>query len=108
MDAEARKQALKGLRKERAQWIAQAAADMKRQKRELKGIRGCLAAGPATVPQIAEQTGLPAALVLWYVAALKKYGELVEGRQEGRPLRVLPMRRLGRARRMSGRLKGSL
>ncbi len=74
---------LKALRRERADWIARAAARVKEQKRDLKGIRQRLGQGPATVPAVAEATGLAADKVLWYLAALKKYGQVVEEGKEG-------------------------
>lgn len=77
------KTALKALRGTRKAWIARAAARVKTQKKALKAIRERLAEGDATVPEIAEATGMPADSVLWYVAAMKKYGEIVEVRKNG-------------------------
>ena len=48
-----------------------------------KAIRAALAAGPATVPQLALQIGLPTAETLWHVTAMKKYGEIQETGQDG-------------------------
>lgn len=48
-----------------------------------KAIRAALAAGPATVPQLALQIGLPTAETLWHVTAMKKYGEIQERGQDG-------------------------
>jgi biotin operon repressor len=36
-----------------------------------------------TVPEISGATGIPSADVLWYVAALKKYGFVVEVSKDG-------------------------
>jgi DNA-binding IclR family transcriptional regulator len=47
-----------------------------------------------TVPEIAAATGLPVSEVLWYVATLKKYGEILEGPKAGSYFRY----RLGAAR----------
>lgn len=76
-------QVLKILRRERKQWVAQAAAVVREQKQALRGIREYMASQPATVPQIAEGAGLPSDQVLWYLAALKKYGEVVEDGKDG-------------------------
>ena len=38
---------------------------------------------PRTVPQIAAALGMDSATVLRFVAALKKYGEVVEGPKDG-------------------------
>ena len=74
---------LKALRQERADWVARASARVKQQNRDLKGIRQCLAGGPATAPALAQETGLAPHLVLWYLAGLKKYGQVVEDAKEG-------------------------
>ena len=43
-------------------------------------LESCLArVHELTVPEIAAATGLAASDVLWYVASLKKYGEILEG-----------------------------
>jgi len=46
-------------------------------------IRRALKAGPLTVPEIAEASGLPTKDVLWYVTAMRKYGDVVEDVQDG-------------------------
>ncbi|MCG6894414.1 MAG: hypothetical protein LJE65_12455 [Desulfobacteraceae bacterium] len=79
----AKKEAMKRLREERKGWITKAAAAVKTQKKERKAILACLEKNPATVPEIAETTGIPSHRVIWFVAALKKYGELVEDGQDG-------------------------
>ena len=43
-----------------------------------KEIRQALQSGPRTVPEIAAAVGLPASQVLWQIAAMKKYGLVVE------------------------------
>ena len=78
-----RKEALKSLRQARNQWIANASKQVKRQKKALKAIREQLGAGVGTVPEIAAATGMQSADVLWYMAALKKYGEIVEAQKDG-------------------------
>jgi predicted Rossmann fold nucleotide-binding protein DprA/Smf involved in DNA uptake len=76
---EARKEALKKLKATRKEQIAAATAKMKEQRKAVKAIKEQLAGAELTVPEIAEVTGLPASEVLWYVATLKKYGEILEG-----------------------------
>ena len=56
---------------------------MKEQRQAVKAIKESLAEAELTVPEIAAATGLAASEVLWYVASLKKYGEVLEGSQDG-------------------------
>jgi hypothetical protein len=74
---------MKRLRAGRKDAVARAAARMKSQKKKLRGIRRHLKGRPDTIPRIAEATGLPADTVLWFVAAMKKYGDVVEDGQDG-------------------------
>ncbi len=78
-----KKQMLKQLRKQRKESVARATAIMKNNKKDMKMVRGTLSDGPATVPQIAGATGLFSDQVLWYVAAMKKYGEIQEAGKDG-------------------------
>ena len=82
-DQTLRKEAMKKLREGRKLTIAAATARMKEQKKAIAAIKSELQQGDKTVPEIAAATGLPAAEVLWYVAALKKYGEVLEGPLDG-------------------------
>jgi hypothetical protein len=77
------KETLKALRAERGDLVAAAVARNKARQAERKLVREALAAGPATVPGLAAATGLPTKVVLWHVAAMRKYGELVEHDVEG-------------------------
>ena len=74
---------MKSLRQTRQQWIAKASNQVKQQRKALKAIRARLTVGTGTVPEIAKATGMQTADVLWYLAALKKYGEIVEGQKDG-------------------------
>jgi hypothetical protein len=74
---------LKSLREEREHLIRGAAARMKEQRKVIKAIREKLSAGPQTVPEVAAAAGLPASEVLWFVAAMKKYGEVMENEKDG-------------------------
>ena len=78
-----KKDRLKRLRSERKESITRASARLKRQKKELRAIKERLKEGAGTVPQVAGVTGIPTPKVLWYFAALKKYGELVEDQKDG-------------------------
>ena len=74
---------MKELRSVRKEWITRASARLKEQKKNLKAIKGHLEEGPGTVPRIAEATGISPDRVLWYIAALKKYGEISEAEKDG-------------------------
>jgi hypothetical protein len=67
------------LRNERGDRVAAAKERIKEQVRALKLIKGHLAQGPDTVPGIATATGLSPAQALWYVTAMRKYGQAAEG-----------------------------
>ena len=77
------KEALKALRAERKEAVAAATGRMKRQKKTVKAIRQFLEKDPATVPQVAAGVGMPADTVLWFMAAMKKYGEVIEDGKNG-------------------------
>jgi hypothetical protein len=81
--SESSKEALKQLKAARKDQIAAATARMKEQRRAVKAIKASLAEAELTVPEIAGATGLPVTEVLWYVATLKKYGEVLEGPKAG-------------------------
>ncbi|MEJ2656275.1 MAG: helix-turn-helix domain-containing protein [Desulfobacterales bacterium] len=78
-----KKEAMKKLRDDRKEWIAKAAQQVKQQKKERKAIKEYLENQPATVPEISEVTGMPSDRVLWYLATLKKYGDIIEGEKDG-------------------------
>jgi predicted Rossmann fold nucleotide-binding protein DprA/Smf involved in DNA uptake len=80
---DSRKEALKALKATRKDQIAATTAKMKEQRKAVKAIKAHLAEAELTVPEIAAATGLPASEVLWYVASLKKYGEVLEGPKAG-------------------------
>jgi DNA-binding IclR family transcriptional regulator len=66
---------------------------MKEQRQAVMAIKGRLAGAELTVPELAAATGLPVSEVIWYVATLKKYGEILEGPKAGSYYRY----RLGQA-----------
>jgi hypothetical protein len=82
-ESDSRPAALKKLKAARKEQIAATTARMKEQRRAVKAIKAGLAGAELTVPEIAAATGLPASEVLWYVASLKKYGEILEGAKDG-------------------------
>jgi hypothetical protein len=79
IESESRKEAMQALKAARKGQIVAATARMKEQRKAVKAIKEQLAGLELTVPEIAAATGLPASEVLWYVASLKKYGEILEG-----------------------------
>jgi hypothetical protein len=81
--SEAGKEALKALKAARKAQIAATTARMKEQRQAVKAIKTCLGEAELTVPEIAEATGLPVSEALWYVASMKKYGEILEGPKDG-------------------------
>jgi hypothetical protein len=87
------KEALKQLKAARKEQIAAGTLRMKEQRRAVKAIKAQLEGTELTVPEIAAATSLPASEVLWYVATLKKYGEVLEGPKDGSYFRY----RLGEA-----------
>ena len=82
-DTQARKTAMKTLREDRKTLIKAASAKMKRQKKAIAAILDQLDEGAQTVPAIAAATGTSTAETLWYMAALKKYGEIKEAEKDG-------------------------
>ena len=78
-----KKEAMKQLRNDRKEWITKASSVVKEQKKILKAIKGHLENQPATVPEISKAAGIPSDRVLWYLATLKKYGDIIEGEKDG-------------------------
>ena len=77
------KELLKRLRAERPAVVEAATAHSSARRTERRAIKAELGKGPATVPALASACSLPSAKVLWHVAAMRKYGELVEDGQDG-------------------------
>lgn len=78
-----KKEAMKQLRQARKHTIEAATARMKEQQKAIKAIKAELQKGERTVPELATATGIPSDSVLWYIMALKKYGEVAEGQGDG-------------------------
>jgi hypothetical protein len=77
------KEALKDLRQRRKEFVQAATARMRAQKKIIASIKAHLEQGAGTIPEIAAATGNAPAETLWYIAALKKYGQVVEVQKDG-------------------------
>lgn len=73
------KEKLKALREERKDILERNKKRLKTQNQEINLIKKELKTGPMTVPALSAATGLTGDKVLWYVMAMKKYGEIQEG-----------------------------
>jgi hypothetical protein len=73
------KEKLKALREERKTLLDRNKERLKKQNQEVNLVKKALKDAPLTVPELAAVTGLASDQVLWYVSALKKYGEIAEG-----------------------------
>ena len=82
-DKEAKKTAMKELRGLRKNLIAAASSTMKIQKKDMAAIKTFLKGEAATIPEIAAGIDMPTDKTLWYMATLKKYGQIIEGEKEG-------------------------
>ncbi len=53
---------------------------IKTNNKNMAALRNCLKEGPKTVPEMAKETGMESHKVMWYMNAMKKYGETaIEG-----------------------------
>jgi len=77
------KEAMKALRKAREHTIKAASARLKDQMKVVKAIKEQLMNQAATVPEIAAASGISSSEVMWYVATMKKFGEILEAEQDG-------------------------
>lgn len=82
-DKEAKKAAMKELRAQRKNLIAAASSVMKTQKKDIAAIKALLKTEAATIPEIAAGIDMPTDKTLWYMATLKKYGQIIEEQKEG-------------------------
>jgi hypothetical protein len=69
---------LKQLRESHEATVERAQALLKEQRQMQNAICQFIRDTPKTVPEIATEIGKPAHEVLWFVAALRKYGIVVE------------------------------
>lgn len=76
-------QELKKLRGKKQEQIQRVQAMVKEQKKILTAVTKTLQQGPKTIPELAASLQLPTEQTLWYVAAMKKYGQILEGDKKG-------------------------
>ncbi len=82
-DKKARTQMLKELREKHEASVEITRELLKSQQTVQRKIQKAIADEPKTVPQTAEETGLPATEVLWHLMAMKKYGLVEERDMQG-------------------------
>lgn len=78
-----KKEAMKNLRESRKHTIKAISARVKEHKKAVHAIKEELRGQARTVPEIARATGIESSEVLWFIATLKKYGEIIEGEKDG-------------------------
>ena len=78
-----KKEGMKKLRESRKDIIKAISTRVKENRKAVKAIKEQLRAEARTVPEIAEATGIASSEVLWFIATLKKYGEILEGDKDG-------------------------
>jgi len=66
------------MRKEHRDSVQKVQELLKAQQSTRKALERALTGGPHSVPQLAKAVNMPAHEVLWYVAAMKKYGIVAE------------------------------
>lgn len=69
---------LKALRRACKERIDRVSGQVREQKKSLKALRAQLENAAFTVPELAMATGMPTDEILWYLAAMKKYGQIAE------------------------------
>ena len=79
----AKKEAMKKLRESRKHTIKGTSARVKEHKKAVYAIKEQLRDQARTVPEIARATGIESSEVLWLIATLKKYGQIIEGEKDG-------------------------
>ena len=77
------KEKLKALREERSELIARNKEILKKQSSETGLIKKGLKEGSKTIPELTRETGLKSDLILYYVSAMKKFGEITEAGHAG-------------------------
>jgi hypothetical protein len=73
-----RSKMLAELRELHCQPVKQAKEILKEYQATRTSLQRAMLGEAKSVPQLAESTGIPAHVVLWYIAAMKKYGLVVE------------------------------
>lgn len=82
-DNKTRGELLKGLRETHSATFTRTQELFKAQKHSLQEISNAIQAQPSTVPAVATATGIPSHEVLWLLAAMKKYGLVIEDGMQG-------------------------
>ena len=82
-EARARSETLKQLREAHATTVEWTQTLLREQKQFQKEICQAIRDNPETVPKIAAAISKPAHKVLWHLAALKKYGIVIEAGMSG-------------------------
>jgi biotin operon repressor len=82
-EKKAEKEAMKKLRQSRKHVIKATSARVKRHRKAVLAIKEQVRDEARTVPEIAKATGIASSEVLWLIATLKKYGEIVEADKDG-------------------------
>jgi predicted Rossmann fold nucleotide-binding protein DprA/Smf involved in DNA uptake len=77
-ETRSRADVLRALREKHAASVQRAQDLFREQRRMQQSICELLGDTPKTVPQIAAEIGKPSHEVLWFLAALKKYGVVIE------------------------------
>jgi heterodisulfide reductase subunit A-like polyferredoxin len=77
-EAKKRAEMLTELRKQHSERVKTAQEMLKEQKAIRKTLMRAIRGEPHSVPQLAEDSDLPADEVLWHIASMKKYGEVAE------------------------------
>jgi predicted Rossmann fold nucleotide-binding protein DprA/Smf involved in DNA uptake len=78
-----RGEVLKQLRTKHADAVEHTQKLLKEQKKLQQELLAALREKPRTIPELAAATGLASERVLWFVAALKKYGLVAENGMSG-------------------------
>ena len=78
VDAKKRSENLKRLREAHSATVEKTQALLREQKQMQQQVCQAVREAPKTVPEIAAAIGSPSDKVLWFIAALKKYGIVVE------------------------------
>ena len=81
--ATTRGEILKQLRMEHAASVERTQALLKEQRKMQQQLLAALKDKPKTIPELAAATGQPSDRVLWFMAALRKYGVVVENGMSG-------------------------
>lgn len=76
--AKLRTEILAALRNQHIEAFKHAQALLKEQQAVRKSLQRAMLGDAKSIPQLADSTGCPAHIVLWHIAAMKKYGLVVE------------------------------